>query len=70
MRTSLTILMEGFHSGGSRGGSGGSLEPPFPLAVFKYSMKMKYFGLSESETKLFYIHGIFKKNEIRSALYI
>ena len=28
-------------------------------------MKMKYFGLNE--TKLFHFHGIFKKNEIKSA---
>ena len=28
-------------SGGSRGGSGGSLEPPYPPQFFKYSMKMK-----------------------------
>ena len=32
--------------------------------VFKYRMKMKLFGLSE--TKLFYFHGIFKKNKIKS----
>ena len=44
-------------SGGSRGGSGGSLESPSP--VFNYPMKMKKFGLSE--TKLFHFHGIFKK---------
>ena len=31
--------------------------------VFKYPMKMKKFGLSE--TKLFYFHRIFKKNETR-----
>ena len=28
-------------SGGSRGGSGGSLEPHSPPPVFKYPMKMK-----------------------------
>ena len=32
-----------------------SLPPP----VFKYPMKMKEFGLSE--TKVFHFHGIFKK---------
>ena len=30
-----------------------------------YPMKMKLFGLSE--TKLFHFHGIFNKNEIKSA---
>ena len=34
--------------------------PPHPH--FKYPMKMKQFGLSE--TKLFHFHGAFKKNEI------
>ena len=52
------------NSGGSSGGSRGSLEPP-SLPRFKYPMKMKQFGLIE--TKLFDFHGIFKKNEIKSA---
>ena len=52
-------------SGGSREGSGGLLEPPSMSPIFKYPMKMKLFGLSE--TKLFHVHGIFKKNEIKSA---
>ena len=44
----------------------GSFEPPpRPLFFFKYRMKMKLFGLSE--TKLFHFHGIFKKNEINSS---
>ena len=38
---------------------------PLPAPVFKYPMKMKTFGLSE--TKLFHFHGIFKQNEIKSA---
>ena len=38
---------------------------PQRTPVFKYPMKMKLFGLSE--TKLFHFHGIFKKNEIKSA---
>ena len=60
--------MDNKHSGGSRGGgSGGSLEHP-PCTqppIFKYPMKIKLFGLSE--TKLFHFHGIFKKNKIKSA---
>ena len=44
-------------SGGSRGVQGVRLNP-LPL-VFKYPIKMKWFGLSE--TKLFHFHGIFKK---------
>ena len=52
-------------SGGSRGGPGGSLEPPSPLPIVKYPMKMKLFGLTE--TKFFHFHRIFKKNEIKSA---
>ena len=40
-----------------------SLSIPTP-PVFKYPMKVKYFGLSE--IKLFHFHGIFK-NEIKSA---
>ena len=44
--------------GGSRGDSGVSLEPSSPSPVFKYPMKMKQFGLSE--TKLCHFHGIFK----------
>ena len=47
-------------SGGSRGGSGCSLEP-LPAPIFKYSIKMKQFGLNE--TKLYHLHGILKKNE-------
>ena len=39
--------------------------PPPPPPVFKYYMKMKLFGLSE--TKLFHSHGIFKKNVMKSA---
>ena len=30
-----------------------------PPPIFKYPMKMKYFGLSE--TKLFHFHGILRK---------
>ena len=54
-------------SGGSRGGSGGSLEPPSlpPFLNILQCKKMKLFGLNE--TKLFYFHGMFKKNEIKSA---
>ena len=48
-------------SGGSRGDSGGSNEPPSPH-IFKYPMEMKQFAVSE--TKLFHFHGKFKKNEI------
>ena len=48
-----------------RGGSRGVARTPSPPLIFKYPMKMKYFGLSE--TKLFHFHGIFKKNEIKSA---
>ena len=39
----------------------GSLEPLLPPPIFKYPMKMKLFGLSE--TKLFDFHRIFEKNE-------
>ena len=46
--------------GGSRGGSGVSLEPPPRLPY-----EIKYFGLSE--TKIFHFHRILKKNEIKSA---
>ena len=42
--------------------SGGSLETPSWPTIFKYPMKMKQFGLSE--TKLFHFHGTFMKNEI------
>ena len=49
-------------SGGSRGGSGGSLEPHSLPNVFKYLLKMKRFD----ETNLFHIHEVFKKNEIKS----
>ena len=49
--------------GGGSGGGGGGASTPLP--VFKYPMKMKQFGLSE--TKLFHFHGIFKGNEIKSA---
>ena len=35
-----------------------------PSTLFKYTMKVKLFGLSE--TKLFHFHGIFKTNEIQS----
>ena len=38
---------------------------PSPPSVFKYPMKMRSFGLSE--TKLSHVHGIFKKNEIKLA---
>ena len=48
-------------SGGSRAGSGGSSNPPPPPPFLDNPMKMKY------ETKLFHFHGIFKKNEIKSA---
>ena len=37
---------------------------PSPSLVFKYAMKMKLFGLSE--TKLFHFHGIFKRNGRKS----
>ena len=46
---------------GFRRFTGTPLLAPF---VFKYPMKMKQFGLSE--TKLFHFHGIFRKNEINS----
>ena len=42
------------------GGTGGSLEAPSPIPVFKYPMKTKQFGLSE--TKLYHFHGIVKTN--------
>ena len=45
------------------GVQGVRLEHP-PLPIFKYPMKVKQFGLSE--TKLFRLHGIFRKNEIKS----
>ena len=38
-------------------------KPLHPL--FKYPMKIKLFGLTE--TKLFHFHGIFRKGEIKSA---
>ena len=38
---------------------------PLPAPVFKYPMKIKQLGLSE--TKLFHFHGIFKNNKIKSA---
>ena len=62
----LTLLNQRQYQLSFSGGSG-ALEPPPPphASVFKYSMKMKYFGLDE--TKLFHFHGIFKKNEIKSA---
>ena len=47
------------------GGSEGSLGPPSPPPVFKNPMKMKINGLSEF--KLFNFHGIFLRNEIKSA---
>ena len=50
-------------SGGSRGVHW-VRSNPLPAPSFKYPMKMKQFGLSE--TKLFHFHGIFKKNEIKS----
>ena len=37
----------------------GSRSNPLPAPVFKYPMKMKLFGLSETE--LYHFHGIFKK---------
>ena len=47
------------------GVQGGSPEPPSPLAVFKYPMKMKLFGLNE--TKYFHFHGIFNQIQKKSA---
>ena len=54
-------------SGGSRRGLGprGLLKPPPLPPVFKYPTKMKSFGLTENQ--LIHFHGIFKKNEIKSA---
>ena len=52
--------------------SEGSLKSPPPThththtRVFKYPMKLKKFDLSE--TKLFHFHGIFMKNQIKSAV--
>ena len=45
----------------ARGRSRGVSSNPLLAPVFKYPMKMKKFGLSE--TKLFHFHGILKKNE-------
>ena len=45
--TTFILILETVFSGGSRGGSGGSLEPPTPV----------------TETKLFHFLGIFMKNE-------
>ena len=52
-------------SGGSRGGSGGPLEPHSLPPCFTFPMKMTQFVLGES--KLFHFHVIFVKNEIKSA---
>ena len=49
----------GASSGGSRRGSGGSPPPPYGKEII---------GLNE--TKLFHSRGIFKKNEIKSAVYL
>ena len=58
VRENMVLITYGWSGiGRSRGGSGGSLKPPHPSPVFKYPMKMK----------LFHFHGIFKKNEIKSA---
>ena len=46
-------------------GGQGVRSQPLNAPVFKYPIKMKYFGLRK--TKLFHFHGIFKKNEIKSA---
>ena len=43
----------------------GFCSKPPPDPVFKYPMIMKQFGLNE--TKLFHFHGIFRKNEMKSA---
>ena len=50
---------------GDSGGGGGFALIPLPAPLFRYPMKMKYFGLNE--TKLFHFHGIFKQNEIKRA---
>ena len=57
-RSRCSMIMD--KSGGYRGSSGGSLNPS-PLTVpYKYPIKMKKNGLSETK---FYLHGIFKKIE-------
>ena len=38
---SLAPFINKNYSSGSRGGSGGSIEPPSPPPMFKYPMKMK-----------------------------
>ena len=48
-----------------RGFRGFARTPEPASSFFKYPMKMKYFGLTE--TKLFHFHGKYKKNEIKSA---
>ena len=56
------------NSGGSRGGSGSTLERPLTLSRFWFPMKMKQFIFKETKIicKLLQFHGIFKKNEIKS----
>ena len=54
-----------YNSAGSRGGSGGPLEPP-PCPPFINILK-KLNNLVSMRPKEFHFHGIFKKNEIRSA---
>ena len=59
-------------------GGQGVRSSPLPAPVIKYPMKMKYFDLTKypmkvklfglSETKLFHLLGIFKKNEIKLEL--
>ena len=51
-------------SGESRKVSGGSLKSPSLFPILKYPVKMKN---GPNETKIFHFHGIFKKNEIKSA---
>ena len=51
------------HSADTEGVQGVRLNTPPHPPYWIYPMKMKLFGLSE--TKLFYIHGVFKKNEIK-----
>ena len=53
----LDPMMFNCTSGGSRGGSGGSLDPPLcPNPHFLISYETEIIGLSE--TKLFHFHGI------------
>ena len=65
LNVGLNLPLFPYFSGGSRGGSGVSSVPPSsppPPPFFKYPMKMKQFGLAE--TNLFHFHGIFQKKEI------